>query len=249
LDEETLSQEMLGLYAQLRSYVREPFGLIQDMLAHQGNILLEGAQGALLDNNWGTYPYCTASHPLSGSACAGLGIAPHWLSRVVGVAKAYTTRVGSGPMPTELNDETGKILQNEGQEFGTVTGRPRRCGWFDAALVRFTTQLNGVTDLALTKLDVLDTLDTIRLCTGYRLAQTGERLWHYWELDAQKLAEVIPVYIEMEGWKKSTRAVREFAGLPPQAQAYVRRVEELLGTPVRYVSVGPEREATIHIPV
>lgn len=248
LDFEAVSREILGLYAQIQSFVREPFGMIQDTLASEGNILLEGAQGALLDNNWGTYPFCTASHPLSGAACAGLGIAPRWISRVVGVAKAYTTRVGGGPMPTELSDATGEILQNEGQEFGTVTGRARRCGWFDAELVRFTAQLNGVTDLALTKLDVLDTLEAIWICVGYRRPQTGERLWHYWELDAHRLAEVEPVYIEVEGWAKSTKAARAFGELPPQAQAYVHKVEELVGTPVRYVSVGPEREATIHIP-
>jgi adenylosuccinate synthase len=245
LEFETVYQAMLEAYTRLKPYIREPFGLVQETLKQQGNILLEGAQGALLDNIWGTYPYCTASTTLAGGACAGLGIAPQSIQRVVGVTKAYTTRVGGGPMPSELFDEMGKKLQEAGQEYGTVTGRARRCGWFDAALVRFTSLLNGATELALTKLDVLDELPLIRLCTAYRLPGHGERLWHYWELDAEQLGDCEPIYIEMEGWLKSTSAMREFADLPPQAQAYVQKVEQLVGVPVRYVSVAPEREATI----
>jgi adenylosuccinate synthase len=166
---------------------------------------------------------------------------------VIGVAKAYTTRVGAGPMPTELTDEVGVILQKEGQEYGTVTGRARRCGWFDAELVRFTAQLNGANGLALTKLDVLDSLPVLKICTGYRPPEGGERLWHYWEGDAHWLDRCQPVYIEMEGWMRSTKAARRFADLPPQAQVYVRKVEELVEAPVRFVSVGPEREATIQL--
>jgi adenylosuccinate synthase len=210
-------------------------------------VLLEGAQGALLDNNWGTYPFCTASITLAGGAPAGLGVAPSWIKRVIGVTKAYTTRVGAGPMPTELHDEAGETLQREGQEFGTVTGRARRCGWFDAELVRFTSQLNGATDLALTKLDVLDTLPVVKICVGYRRPSTGERPWHYWELDAHGLGEVEPLYIEMEGWMQPTREARDFLALPPQAQAYVREVEGLVGVPVKFISVGPERQASIRI--
>ena len=245
LDFDSLYKEELALFTQIREYVREPFGLIQKTLTRDGEIVLEGAQGALLDNTWGTYPYCTASVTLAGGAAAGVGIAPRWIQRVIGVTKAYTTRVGAGPMPTELSDEAGTVLQKEGQEFGTVTGRPRRCGWFDAELVRFTSQLNGVTELALTKLDVLDTFPTVKICTGYHRATTGERLWHYWELDAHRLEECNPVYIEMEGWNKPTRSARSFEALPVQAQAYARKIEELVGAQVRYVSVGPEREATI----
>jgi adenylosuccinate synthase len=245
LDFDSLYKEELALFAQIREYVREPFGLIQKTLIRDGEIVLEGAQGALLDNTWGTYPYCTASVTLAGGAAAGVGIAPRWIQRVIGVTKAYTTRVGAGPMPTELSDETGTVLQKEGQEFGTVTGRPRRCGWFDAELVRFTSQLNGVTELALTKLDVLDTFPTVKICTGYHRATTGERLWHYWELDAHRLEECNPVYIEMEGWNKPTKSARSFEALPAQAQAYAHKIEELVGAQVHYVSVGPEREATI----
>jgi len=247
LDFETVYNETLELYARLSEYVRESFGLVQETLARQGQVLLEGAQGALLDNNWGTYPFCTASHPLAGEACAGVGIAPRWIQRVVGVTKAYTTRVGAGPMPTELTDATGVQLQTAGKEFGTVTGRARRCGWFDAELVQFTAQLNGASELALTKLDVLDEFPDLKICTGYRLPETGERLWHYWELDAHRLVACQPVYIDMAGWQQSTKAARSFAALPPQAQTYVHKIEQLTGTPVRYVSVGPEREATIEV--
>jgi adenylosuccinate synthase len=247
LDYDQVYRETLQLYAQVQSCIREPFGVVQETLARDGSILLESAQGALLDNNWGTYPYCTASITLAGGASAGLGIAPRWIDQVVGVAKAYTTRVGAGPMPTELNDSLGETIQKAGLEYGTVTGRPRRCGWFDAELVRFTSQLNGVTELALTKLDVLDGLEKIKICVGYRRPHTADRLWHYWELDAHELEECQPVYIEMPGWLKPTTGVRDFAALPPQAQAYARKVEELVGAPVRYISVGPEREATVPV--
>lgn len=247
LDFDQVYQQTLQLYARVEECVREPFGLIQETLARGGNILLEGAQGALLDNNWGTYPYCTASITLSGGASAGLGIAPRWIEQVVGVAKAYTTRVGAGPMPTELNDSIGQAIQHAGQEYGTVTGRPRRCGWLDAELVRFTAQLNGVTALALTKLDVLDGLETLKICVGYHRPQSGDRLWRYWEMDACALEACQPVYVEMPGWQKPTTGVRDFAALPSEAQAYVRKVEELVGVPVGYVSVGPQREATIQV--
>jgi adenylosuccinate synthase len=244
---ENVYQEKLAQYARLRRWVQEPFGLIQAALANLDHILLEGAQGALLDNNWGTYPFCTASITLAGGACAGLGIAPRWITRVIGVAKAYTTRVGAGPMPTELHDEVGETLQNQGREFGTVTGRPRRCGWFDAELVRFTSQLNGATEIALTKLDVLDTLPTLKICTGYRHADSGEAIRHYWEGDAHWLGECQPEYLELKGWQQPTRAARSFNELPSEAQAYVHKIAELTGVAVRFVSVGPERESTITV--
>jgi len=245
MDFETVYREKLEQFSRVHNAVREPFGLIQEALAKGASIVLEGAQGALLDNNWGTYPFCTASITLAGGATAGLGVAPRWIGRVIGVTKAYTTRVGSGPMPTELKDEFGEILQKEGQEYGTVTGRARRCGWFDADLVRFTAQLNGATELALTKLDVLDTLPTIKICVGYHPDYNGERLWHYWEGDALWLEACRPVYIEMEGWRQSTKGVRDFDRLPRQAQAYVRKVEELVRVPASLVSVGPGRDETI----
>jgi adenylosuccinate synthase len=245
LDVQSVLEEKLGQYAQLKRMVRESFGLLQKSLKDDSFIVLEGAQGSLLDNTWGTYPYCTASTTISGGVTAGLGIAPHWITRVIGVAKAYTTRVGRGPMPTELNDTTGQTLQNEGKEFGTVTGRPRRCGWFDAELVNFTARLNGFTEIALTKLDVLDKLPKINIGVGYRPFGTKGLLSHYWEGDARWLEYFEPEYIEMDGWMQSTKEVRQFDKLPPQAQAYVHRIEELVETPISIVSVGPERNATI----
>lgn len=244
---ESILDEKLEQFAIVKRMVRESFGLIQKELKDDTSILLEGAQGSLLDNTWGTYPFCTASTVLSGGVTAGLGIAPKWIKRVIGVAKAYTTRVGSGPMPTELDDATGKILQNEGKEFGTVTGRPRRCGWFDAELVGFTSRLNGFTEIALTKLDVLDSLPKINIGVGYHQPGGKGSLNHYWEGDARWLEGYEPEYIEMDGWMRSTKHVRQFEELPGKAQAYVHRIEELVGVPVKYISVGPERSATIKI--
>jgi adenylosuccinate synthase len=246
LDFQAVLEEKLAQYARLRHVVREPFGLLQAALRREAEIVLEGAQGALLDNDWGTYPFCTASTTLAGGAAAGLGIAPRWIERVVGVAKAYTTRVGSGPMPTELLDETGEAIRQAGAEFGTVTGRPRRCGWFDADLVRFTAALNGCTEIALTKLDVLDGLAQVKIGVGYR-TKAGQPA-HYWQGDARWLEGCQPEYIEMEGWQQPITAARQWRDLPRQAQAYVRKVEELAETPVRWVSVGPGRDETLEVP-
>ena len=247
LDLKTVLEEKLEQYAQVHTVVREPFGLVQKALKDDATIVLEGAQGSLLDNTWGTYPYCTASTTISGGVTAGLGIAPHWINRVIGVTKAYTTRVGRGPMPTELLDDTGVMLQNEGKEFGTVTGRPRRCGWFDADLVSFTSQLSGFTEIALTKLDVLDKLPKIKIGVGYHPLGRKGRLSHYWEGDARWLEGYEPEYIELDGWMQSTKDVRQFDQLPPKAQAYVHRIEELVETPISIVSVGPKRNATIRV--
>ena len=250
LDLHQVMQEKLAQYEPLRPYIRDPFGMIQEALVKGEEILLEGAQGALLDNDWGTYPYCTASTTLAGGASAGLGIAPRWIQRVVGVAKAYTSRVGAGPMPTELFDETGETLRREGQEYGTVTGRPRRCGWLDAEVVRFTAQLNGATELALTKLDVLDSLPSIKIGAGYRLeSEAGlSEIRRYWEGDAEWLSTCQPHYIEVPGWGQSTKGIREFRLLPSAAQDYVRQVEALVGVPVTMVSTGPERQDVIGVP-
>jgi adenylosuccinate synthase len=248
LDLQAVLQEKLAQFERLRPVVREPFGLLQQALVRRETIILEGAQAALLDNDWGTYPFCTASNTLAGVAAAGLGIAPRCIDYVIGVAKAYTTRAGAGPMPTELLDQQGEAIRQQGAEYGTVTGRPRRCGWLDAALLRFTAQLNGMTGLALTKLDVLDALHSIKICTGYRNASDPQRLWQHWEGDARWLAAVEPEYEEIEGWLQSTRLARRFADLPPQAQAYVHRVEELVRVPVSLVSIGPDRQETFWMP-
>ena len=247
LELEAVLEEKLAQFERLRPVVREPFGVVQESLKKSDQIVLEGAQGALLDNDWGTYPFSTASTTIAGGASAGLGISPRSINRIIGVAKAYTSRVGEGPMPTELLDETGQQLRDEGQEYGTVTGRARRCGWFDAGLVRFTSQLNGCTEIALTKLDVLDNLPAVKIAVGYRHPDFANRVVSYWEGDANWLAKCEPVYIEMPGWQQSTRLARSFSELPAQAQAFVSRIEELVEIPVRFVSVGPDRDEIIHV--
>jgi adenylosuccinate synthase len=205
-------------------------------------ILFEGAQGALLDVDFGTYPFVTSSNTLAGMAAVGSGIGPDAVSYVLGIVKAYTTRVGEGPFPTELHDAVGQRLGERGREFGTVTGRKRRCGWFDAALVRQTCMVSGVKGVALTKLDVLDGLDALRICTGYRL--DGAEIDHL-PTAAALQARVEPVYETLPGWSESTYGARRWLDLPAEAIKYVKRVEELIGTPVALLSTSPERDDTI----
>ena len=205
-------------------------------------ILFEGAQGVLLDIDHGTYPFVTSSNTVAGTAAAGSGLGPSAVGFVLGIAKAYTTRVGSGPFPTELDDPTGERLGERGREFGTVTGRKRRCGWFDAVLVRQSAAVSGITGIALTKLDVLDGFDEVRICTGYRLH--GRTLDYFPAHVADQMA-VEPVYETMQGWSETTAGARSWADLPAQAIKYIRRVEELIRCPVALVSTCPEREDTI----
>ncbi len=205
-------------------------------------ILFEGAQGALLDVDFGTYPFVTSSNTLAGMAAVGAGIGPDAISYVLGIVKAYTTRVGEGPFPTELHDAIGQRLGERGREFGTVTGRKRRCGWFDAALVRQTCMVSGVKGVALTKLDVLDGLEELKVCTGYRL--DGVEIDHL-PTAAALQARVEPVYETLPGWSQSTYGARRWLDLPAEAIKYVKRVEELIGTPVALLSTSPEREDTI----
>jgi adenylosuccinate synthase len=205
-------------------------------------ILFEGAQGALLDIDHGTYPYVTSSNTVAGQASAGSGMGPSSIGYVLGILKAYTTRVGEGPFPTELFDETGKQIGTRGREFGTVTGRPRRCGWFDAVIARQMIKINGINGIALTKLDVLDGLPELKVCTGYRL--DGQVIEH---LPASESAQkrVEPVYETIPGWSGSTAGARSWADLPAEAVKYVRRIEELIGAPVTLLSTSPERDDTI----
>jgi adenylosuccinate synthase len=205
-------------------------------------ILFEGAQGVLLDVDHGTYPFVTSSNTVAGTAAAGTGLGPGAAGFVLGIVKAYTTRVGSGPFPTELDDAVGQRLGERGREFGTVTGRKRRCGWFDAVLVRQSCAIAGVTGIALTKLDVLDGFDEIRICTGYRL---GEQRLDHLPAHAADQMRVEPIYEVMAGWGESTAGARSWAELPAQAIKYIRRVEELIECPVALVSTSPEREDTI----
>ena len=205
-------------------------------------ILFEGAQGVLLDVDHGTYPFVTSSNTIAGAAAGGSGLGPSAVGFVLGIAKAYTTRVGSGPFPTELENETGERLGVRGHEFGTVTGRKRRCGWFDAVLVRQSAAVGGITGIALTKIDVLDGFETVSICTGYRLR--GETL-DYFPAHAADQALVEPVYEMMEGWQETTAGARSWADLPAQAIKYIRRIEELIRCPVAMVSTSPERADTI----
>ena len=207
-------------------------------------ILFEGAQGVLLDVDHGTYPFVTSSNTVSGTAASGSGLGPSAAGFVLGIVKAYTTRVGAGPFPTELEDETGQRLGERGHEFGTVTGRKRRCGWFDAVLVRQSCAISGVTGIALTKLDVLDGFETVKICTGYRL--NGQTL-DYLPSHAAEQDAVEPIYEEMEGWSESTEGARSWADLPARAIKYIQRVQELIDTPVALVSTSPEREDTIRV--
>jgi adenylosuccinate synthase len=205
-------------------------------------ILFEGAQGALLDIDFGTYPFVTSSNVIAGQAATGVGLGPTAIDYVLGIVKAYTTRVGEGPFPTELEDADGQRLGERGHEFGTTTGRKRRCGWFDAALLRQTCATSGITGICLTKLDVLDGFETLKLCVGYDL--DGERL-DYLPTAAEQQARCTPIYEEMPGWSESTESARSWNDLPAQAIKYVRRVEELIDCPVALVSTSPEREDTI----
>ena len=210
---------------------------------HQGKrILFEGAQGTLLDNDHGTYPFVTSSHTVSGQASVGSGLGPNAIDYVLGITKAYTTRVGEGPFPTELNDEDGQRLGERGHEFGTVTGRKRRCGWFDAVLVRQTAKLNGMSGIAFTKLDVLDGFKTLKICVGYDIDGTH---YDYLPANMRMQENAKPIYEELEGWEESTYGARSWVDLPAQAVKYIKRVEELIQTPVALLSTSPERNDTI----
>ncbi|MDR2825801.1 MAG: adenylosuccinate synthase [Deltaproteobacteria bacterium] len=215
---------------------------IEKCLKKGGNILFEGAQGSLLDVDHGTYPFVTSSNTLSGGASAGSGVAPWALSRIIGIVKAYTTRVGSGPFPTELTDELGAYLRKVGAEFGVTTGRPRRCGWLDAVILRNSVRLNGITEIALTKLDVLSGLDEIKICTAYKYK--GKTIL-YPPQEENGLAQVEPVYESLPGWKENINSALHWKDLPDTARSYVSKIETLLGVTVKIVSVGPDRDQTI----
>ena len=239
---EALLAELLELAPKLLPYAEAAWERLDAARHENKRVLFEGAQAVMLDVDHGTYPYVTSSNTVAGNAAAGAGIGPHAIGTVLGIAKAYTTRVGSGPFPTELHDAIGKQLGERGHEFGTVTGRPRRCGWFDAVLVRQAVKVGGVAGLVLTKLDVLDGLEELKVCTGYRLG--GEVLKRLPASPAAQAA-VEPVYETMEGWKDSTRGARSWADLPATAVKYVRRIEELVEAPVTMLSTSPERDDII----
>lgn len=240
LDAEQIAEQVLATRERLLPHIKDVLPIIHKALAADQKIVLEGQLGALKDLDWGTYPYVTSSNPLAGGAAVGAGIPPHKINDVLGIVKAYSTSVGKGAMPTELHDEMGERIRTVGREFGATTGRPRRCGWFDAAAVRYAHMLNGFTRLCLTKLDVLDSFEEIKVCIGYEL--DGQRIDTFPEPHRQE--DVKPIYETLPGWQADTSKARSFADLPLNAQRYVQRIEALVGAPIRIISVGPERSQT-----
>ncbi|MBI4027201.1 MAG: adenylosuccinate synthase [Verrucomicrobia bacterium] len=226
----------------LRPFIRNGVTLLHDAMRQRKNILFEGAQGTLLDIDFGTYPYVTSSHPTAGGACVGSGIPPTCIDRVVGVVKAYTTRVGEGPFPTQYDDELGTEIQKIGDEFGRTTGRGRRCGWFDSVVVRYAQQINGINDLAVTKLDVLDHLSELKICVAYR---NGRKAYRTIPMDLDDLRRCKPVYETYKGWQTSTKQVRRYRDLPLNARTYLAAISRHCGAPISIVSVGPRRHETV----
>jgi adenylosuccinate synthase len=242
LDPSTVIEEYIGYAQQLKPYVIDSSLKIYQAVQKRKNILFEGAQGTLLDLDHGTYPYVTSSSPIAGGACVGSGIGPTMIDRVIGVAKAYTTRVGEGPFPTEMSGEIGQYLCERGAEFGTTTGRRRRCGWFDAVIGRYAVRINGLDCLAITKLDILDELDEIKVCVAYELdGQTS----HHFPNSAKEFARCKPIYKTVPGWNQSTVNCRTLDDLPEQALSYLKFLAELMEVPIAIVSLGAGREQTI----
>ncbi|HEX4596319.1 MAG TPA: adenylosuccinate synthase [Burkholderiaceae bacterium] len=242
IDAQRVIDSTLKLGDRIRPMVADVSYLLDQAMKGGQRLLFEGAQGSLLDVDHGTYPYVTSSNTVAAAAAVGAGVGPQRLNYVLGITKAYATRVGSGPFPTELLEDTGERLRQRGQEFGSVTGRPRRCGWFDAAALRRAVQLNGVTGLCITKLDVLDGLTTVRLCTGYRYEGRAVDILPF---GADAVSRCEPVYQEFAGWNESTFGVRTWSDLPGRAQAYLNRLSELAEVPIDLISTGPERDQTI----
>ncbi|MCF2515357.1 adenylosuccinate synthase [Sphingomonas sp. G124] len=242
VDRDRLKRDLEGIADFVLAFARPVWRDLDEARRRGRRILFEGAQGVLLDVDHGTYPFVTSSNTVAGTTGSGSGMGPSAAGFVLGIVKAYTTRVGSGPFPTELSDEVGQRLGERGHEFGTVTGRQRRCGWFDAVLVRQSAAVSGITGIALTKIDVLDGMETVKICTGYRI---GDKTYDYLPPHAADQARAEPIYEEMPGWSGTTAGARSWADLPAQAIKYVRRIEELIRCPVALVSTSPQRDDTI----
>ena len=240
------ADEVYSQYCQygerLAPHIRETTAMVDEALNKEELVLLEGAQGTLLDPDFGTYPYNTSSSPLAGGGCLGAGISPTKINHIMAVFKAYCTRVGSGPMPTELKDETGDSIRQRAHEYGTTTGRPRRCGWFDAVAARYSTRINGFTGAAITRLDVLDTLPHLKICVAYKL---DDKTIDYFPSSINALDRCQPIYEELPGWQSPITDIRQYDQLPLKARQYVARLEELASCPVNLISVGARREQTI----
>jgi len=241
-DFETVKKEYLEYAEELRPYVADTSVVLNDAIKAGKKVLFEGAQATLLDLDHGTYPYVTSSNPIAGGVCVGAGVGPTKISKTIGVVKAYTTRVGEGPFPTELTDATGDMIRERGREYGTTTGRPRRCGWLDASVVRYAGMVSGLDYLAVTRLDILDGLEKLKICVGYKYK--GEIIPGF-PASLKVLADVEPVYEELPGWKESTSGIRSYDKLPVNARRYVERLSEVTGVALGIVSVGPERDQTI----
>jgi adenylosuccinate synthase len=244
LDVDAVFNEYSAYARRLEPFIKDTTSMISNLLAKGGNIVLEGAQGTMLDTDFGSYPYVTSSSPLAAGASLGSGINPRRIDRVVGIFKAYTTRVGGGPLPTELKDEVGEYIRQRAHEYGATTGRPRRCGWFDAVVGRYSTQLNGFTSGILTRLDVLDEMETVKVCVGYRI---GNKTVEHFPADVLALEKCTPVYEELPVWKVNTSDARKAGELPVNARKYIRRLEDLIGCRFHIISIGPRRDQSIVI--
>jgi adenylosuccinate synthase len=244
LDSQEIMDKYQGYAQRLKQYIVDTTVLINDLLDRNRKVIFEGAQGTMLDLDHGTYPFVTSSSPVSGGVCVGAGVSPSRIDEVIGIVKAYTTRVGEGPFPTQLTDETGRIMRQVGKEYGTTTGRERRCGWYDSLVVRYAAVLNGFTSLALTKLDVLSQFDQLKICVGY---EHENKIYRQFPPHQTILHKGRPVYESLPGWRKDISHIRNYAELPPEAKAYISRIEELAEVPVDIISVGPNRNQTIMV--
>jgi adenylosuccinate synthase len=242
INESEMLDEYLKMAEIIKPFITDTSVLLNDAIVNNKKILMEGAQGTLLDVDHGTYPFVTSSNPVSAGACTGCGIGPQKVDNIIGVLKAYTTRVGEGPFPTELRGEEGKYLREVGKEYGATTGRPRRCGWFDAVIARYSARINGLTSLAITKMDVLDQVETIKVCTHYNCE--GGTLENF-PASIEKLSKCEPVYVDLHGWKMEIENLQSFEDLPENAQKYIGYIEKVTGVPVNMISVGARRESTI----
>lgn len=242
VDKDEIIQKYLEYAEKIRPYVDDTTVIVYDGVKNNKKVLFEGAQGTLLDIDLGTYPYVTSSHPISGGFTIGSGIGPNMIEEVLGIAKAYTTRVGKGPFVTEEDNETGDKIRVAGNEFGTTTGRPRRCGWFDAVMVKYSARINGMTSIALMLLDVLTGFEKIKICTGYKL---GDKVIQNFPASLKDLSKCEPIYEELEGWSEDISEAKSFEELPENAKKYIEKIEELIEIPVKIVSIGPKRSETI----
>jgi adenylosuccinate synthase len=241
---EDIYREYIGYARKLSAYIADTDIIVNNMISQNKKILFEGAQGTLLDVDHGTYPYVTSSNPIAGGVCTGIGVGPTKISKVLGVVKAYTTRVGSGPFPTEIKDALGEEIREKGGEYGATTGRPRRCGWLDMVVLRHSARVNGFTGIAITKLDVLDGLKTIKICTSYKYKG---KIYREFPKEIAIIEGCVPIYIEMKGWSSSTVGITDLSDLPQAAKAYIKKIESFLSVEVQLISTGQKRDEIIQI--